>query len=153
MVFGGPPFPRRSLPRLLHHPVPKTHPRLRTKDSAMTKYQTAVCVSESLPSLDGVQHRFLDIGNGISIHVAEAGPFDGPPVMLVHGFPQNWWEWRDIIGPLAADGYRVLCPDLRGAGWSSAPPGPYLKIDMADDLAAVIDHLGVGPVTVVAHDW
>ena len=36
--------------------------------------------------------------------------------MLVHGFPQNWWEWHELIGPLAADGYRVLCPDLRGAG-------------------------------------
>jgi hypothetical protein len=41
--------------------------------------------------------------------------------MLMHGFPENWWEWHELIGPLAADGYRVLCPDLRGAGWSSAP--------------------------------
>jgi pimeloyl-ACP methyl ester carboxylesterase len=74
-------------------------------------------------------------------------------VMLVHGFPQNWWEWHAVIGPLAADGYRVLCPDLRGAGWSSAPRSRYLKNDMADDLAAVLDRLGVGPVTLVAHDW
>ena len=47
--------------------------------------------------------------------------------MLVHGFPQNWWEWHELIGPLAADGYRVLCPDLRGAGWSSAPRSRYTK--------------------------
>ena len=72
--------------------------------------------------------------------------------MLVHGFPQHWWEWRELIGPLAADGYRVLCPDLRGAGWSSAPAGAYRKNDMADDLAAVLDRLHVGPVTLVAHD-
>jgi len=63
------------------------------------------------------------------------------------------WEWHELIGPLAADGYRVVCPDLRGAGWSSAPKDRYLKNDMADDLAAVLDRLGVGPVRLVAHDW
>ncbi|HXY63615.1 MAG TPA: alpha/beta hydrolase [Mycobacterium sp.] len=107
----------------------------------------------SLPSLQGVRHRFVELGAGATIHVAEAGPDDGPAVMLVHGFPQNWWEWRDVVGPLASDGYRVLCPDLPGAGWSSAPPDRYRKIDMADDLAAVLDRLGVGPVRLVAHDW
>jgi len=108
---------------------------------------------DSIPELDGVEHRFVDVGSGVTIHVADAGPADGPPVMLVHGFPQNWWEWHELIGPLAADGYRVLCPDLRGAGWSSAPRDHYLKTDMADDLAAVLDRLGVGPVRLVAHDW
>lgn len=73
--------------------------------------------------------------------------------MLVHGFPENWWEWRALIGPLAADGYRVLCPDLRGAGWSSAPRCKYRKDEMADDLAAVLDQLGVASVNLVAHDW
>jgi pimeloyl-ACP methyl ester carboxylesterase len=105
------------------------------------------------PSLDGVEHKFIELGGGVTIHVADAGPADGAPVMLVHGFPENWWEWHELIGPLAADGYRVLCPDLRGAGWSSAPRSRYLKNDMADDLAAVLDRLGVGPVTLVAHDW
>ena len=89
------------------------------------------------PDLPGVQHRYVDLGRGVRIHVADAGPADGPPVMLVHGFPQNWWEWHELIGPLAEDGYRVLCPDLRGAGWSSAPKDRYLKNDMAEDLAAV----------------
>jgi len=107
----------------------------------------------AMPVLDGVEHRYVDIGGGVTIHVAEAGPPDGPPVMLVHGFPQNWWEWHEVIGPLAADGYRVLCPDLRGAGWSSAPRSSYRKDEMADDLAAVLDRLGVPSVTLVAHDW
>ena len=49
--------------------------------------------------------------------------------MLVHGFPQNWWQWRDLIRPLAADGYRVLCADMHGTGWSSAPDDRYLKDD------------------------
>jgi pimeloyl-ACP methyl ester carboxylesterase len=106
-----------------------------------------------LPTLDGVEHRFVDIGNGVTIHVADADPADGPAVMLVHGFPENWWEWHELIGPLAEDGYRVLCPDLRGAGWSSAPRSLYTKAEMADDLAAVLDKLGVGQVRLAAHDW
>jgi pimeloyl-ACP methyl ester carboxylesterase len=106
-----------------------------------------------MPALDGADHKFVHVGGGVTIHVADAGPVDGPPVMLVHGFPENWWEWHELIGPLAADGYRVLCPDLRGAGWSSAPRSRYLKNEMAGDLAAVLDQLGVGPVKLVAHDW
>ena len=107
----------------------------------------------TMPALEGVEHRFVDLSDDVTIHVADAGPADGPAVMLVHGFPQNWWEWHALIGPLTADGYRVLCPDLRGAGWSSAPRSQYRKNDMADDLAGVLDRLGVGPVKLVAHDW
>ncbi|ORV96437.1 alpha/beta fold hydrolase [Mycobacterium kyorinense] len=106
-----------------------------------------------MPALDGVEHRYVELSDDVTIHVADAGPADAPPVMLVHGFPQNWWEWHALIPPLAADGYRVLCPDLRGAGWSSAPRSRYLKDDMAEDLAGVLDRLGVGPVKLVAHDW
>jgi pimeloyl-ACP methyl ester carboxylesterase len=107
----------------------------------------------TMPALEGVEHRFVDLGGGVTIHVADAGPADGPAVMLVHGFPENWWEWHELIGPLAADGYRVLCPDLRGAGWSSAPRSSYTKTEMGDDLAAVLDRLGVAKVKLVAHDW
>lgn len=110
-------------------------------------------MNQQPPELAGVEHRYVVTPAGLTIHVAVAGPEDGPPVMLVHGFPQHWWEWREMIGPLAADGYRVLCPDLRGAGWSDAPAGSYRKADMAEDLAAVLDTLGVGPVRLVAHDW
>jgi pimeloyl-ACP methyl ester carboxylesterase len=106
-----------------------------------------------MPELAGVEHTYVDLGDGVTIHVAEAGPANGPAVMLVHGFPENWWEWRELIGPLAADGYRVLCPDLRGAGSSSAPRCKYRKDEMADDLAAVLDQLGVASVNLVAHDW
>jgi pimeloyl-ACP methyl ester carboxylesterase len=107
----------------------------------------------TMPALDGVEHRYVELGDGVTIHVADAGPANGPAVMLVHGFPQNWWQWQELIGPLAADGYRVLCPDLRGAGWSSAPRSDYRKNDMADDLAAVLDRLGVATVTLAGHDW
>ncbi len=105
------------------------------------------------PALPGVEHRWITTPGGIRIHVAVAGPETGPPVLLVHGFPQHWWEWRHQIPALAADGYHVIAPDLRGAGWSDAPRGPYRKAEMGGDLAAVLDALGVGPVKVVAHDW
>lgn len=55
----------------------------------------------TMPALDGVEHRYVELGDGVTIHVADAGPADGPAVMLVHGFPQNWWEWHELIGPLA----------------------------------------------------
>jgi len=109
--------------------------------------------NDPLPHLDGVEHRFVTTEDGIDIHVALAGPADGPPLMLVHGFPQHWWEWRHQIGPLAADGVRVIVPDLRGAGWSDAPDGEYYKADMANDLASVLRSLDCGPVKVAAHDW
>ncbi|HEX4108318.1 MAG TPA: alpha/beta hydrolase [Solirubrobacteraceae bacterium] len=105
------------------------------------------------PALEGVEHRYVLTPGGVSIHVAEAGPPAGPPIMLVHGFPQHWWQWHRLIGPLAADGYRVLVPDMRGAGWSSAPRGPYRKADMAEDLLVVLDRLGVDQVKLAAHDW
>jgi pimeloyl-ACP methyl ester carboxylesterase len=105
------------------------------------------------PDLPGVEHRYVTTSGGLTIHVAEAGPSDGPPITLVHGFPQHWWAWRRLIGPLASDGYRVLAPDLRGAGWSDAPRGRYLKADMADDLLAVLDELGIKRSWVAAHDW
>lgn len=58
---------------------------------------------------------------GVRLHVAEAGPregepHDGPPILLLHGWPQHWWCWRHIIGPLAQT-RRVIAPDLRGFGW------------------------------------
>lgn len=108
---------------------------------------------DPIPELDGVEHRFITTPDGIDIHVALAGPEDGPPLMLVHGFPQHWWEWRHQIGPLAAQGVRVIVPDTRGTGWSDAPSGKYFKSDLADDLAEVIKELNCGPVKLAAHDW
>lgn len=119
----------------------------------MAKHPTIEPLPSQPPTLPGVEHRWIRTPAGIRIHVALAGPADGAPVMLVHGFPQHWWEWRDQIGPLAADGFRVIVPDLRGAGWSDAPRGAYRKADMGQDLAAVLDALGIGEVKVVAHDW
>ena len=72
--------------------------------------------------------------------------------MLLHGWPQHWYEWREVIGPLA-ECYRVICPDLRGFGWSQAPPGGYEKETLADDVIALLEVLGLERVRLAGHDW
>ena len=103
------------------------------------------------PELPGVTHEWLDAA-GLRMHVALAGPADGPPVLLVHGWPQHWWSWRHVIGPLAAT-HRVIAPDLRGHGWTDRPSAGYEKDRLAQDLLALLDALGLERVTWIGHDW
>ncbi len=102
-----------------------------------------------LPPVPGVEHRDVDV-NGVRLHVAEAG--DGPPLILLHGWPQHWWSWRHLIPRLAQD-YRVLAPDLRGWGWSDAPRDSYAKLTFATDVIALLDAEGLDRVKVIGHDW
>ena len=102
-----------------------------------------------MPEVASVTHRMVDIG-GLSLHVAEAGK--GEPVVLLHGWPQNWYVWRDVIPALAAK-YHVYAPDLRGFGWSEAPPDGYQKEQFATDILALLDELNIGPVRLIGHDW
>lgn len=102
-----------------------------------------------LPILAGVTHRFVE-ARGCRFHVAEAG--QGEPVVLVHGWPQHWYMWRHQIPALAAH-YRVIAIDQRGHGWSDAPAGRYRKEELASDLLAVLDALGLARVRLVGHDW
>ncbi len=88
--------------------------------------------------------------NGTRLHYVTAG--DGPPVMLLHGWPQTWYEWRHVMTMLAGE-YQVVAPDLRGFGYSAKPAAGYDAATMAADLAALSDHLGLRDVTVVGHDW
>ena len=88
--------------------------------------------------------------NGTRLHYVTAG--EGPPVMLLHGWPQTWYEWRHVIGLLAAD-CTVVAPDLRGFGYSAKPAAGYDAGTMAADLAALSEHLGLREVTVIGHDW
>jgi pimeloyl-ACP methyl ester carboxylesterase len=104
---------------------------------------------EDLPPVPGVRHRTVR-ANGVDLHVAEAG--DGPPLLLVHGWPQHWWSWRKVI-PRLAERYRVLAVDLRGHGWSEAPPGDYAKATFAADLLALLDAEGIERTKILAHDW
>jgi pimeloyl-ACP methyl ester carboxylesterase len=104
------------------------------------------------PPVEGVavMHRNVVLADGTRLHVAEAG--DGPPLVLVHGWPQHWWAWRRLL-PALAEGRRVLCPDLRGLGWSDAPPGAYAKEGWAADLVALLDALDLDTADVAGHDW
>ena len=74
--------------------------------------------------------------------------------MLLHGFPQTWWEWHGVIGDFAAAGFRVVAPDYRGAGNSWKPAGGYDKRTMAGDIRVLVrEHLRVeGPIVLVGHD-
>jgi len=101
------------------------------------------------PELDGVSHRYVDVA-GTRLHVAEAG--EGPAIVLLHGWPQHWWVWRKVIPALAAE-RRVICPDLRGFGWSEAPPGRYEIQELADDVLALLDELELDEVELIGHDW
>jgi pimeloyl-ACP methyl ester carboxylesterase len=108
---------------------------------------------DGLPTLPGVEHRWLDIpGNGgrIRLHLAEAGA--GAPVLLLHGWPQHWWCWRRVIEPLRGH-YRLLVPDLRGFGWSEAPGGGYSAAVFAHDAVRLLDALALERAHVVGHDW
>lgn len=101
------------------------------------------------PEVDGVTHRQVEIP-GVRLHVAEAG--DGPPVLMLHGWPQHWWIWRKVISELAKD-HRLICPDLRGFGWSEAPAGRYEMSEFAADAVALLDELGLDRVDLIGHDW
>jgi pimeloyl-ACP methyl ester carboxylesterase len=93
--------------------------------------------------------------NGISLHVATAGPVDGPPVVLCHGFPELWYSWRHQLGALGAAGYRAFAPDLRGYGASSHPTevGDYGSDNLTADLGGLLDHYGYEKAAFVGHDW
>ena len=99
-----------------------------------------------------VEHRYV-VARGLRMHVALAGPDGGDPVVLVHGWPQHWWIWRGVIPPLVEAGYRCICPDLRGHGWTEAPSDGYEKEQFATDVLAVLDELEVERFKLVGHDW
>lgn len=91
--------------------------------------------------------------DGARIHFFVAGPDDGPVLLLIHGYPEMAVTWRKVVGPLTSAGFRLVMPDLRGAGGSSRPSSGYDKLTLASDLAGVLDALGIlDPVTVAGHD-
>jgi pimeloyl-ACP methyl ester carboxylesterase len=98
-------------------------------------------------------HGMATVESGLRLHYVQAGA-SGRTVVLLHGFPQTWWEWRFLIPGLVEGGYRVVAPDYRGAGDSWRPAGGYDKRTMAADIhRLVLDHLGVTePVALVGHD-
>jgi pimeloyl-ACP methyl ester carboxylesterase len=106
-------------------------------------------VSDGIPHVAGVDHEFVDAG-GLRTHVALAG--EGPPVLLLHGWPQHWYLWRDVM-PVLAPHARAIAPDFRGFGWTEITESGYDKPQLASDTIALLDELGIERVTVAGHDW
>ena len=92
-------------------------------------------------------------GDGLDLHVVTAGK--GPPIILLHGFPENWRSWRQQIPALAAAGFSVLAPDLRGYNLSDRPAeqNGYRLNHLVADVAALVRSTGYARVCVAGHDW
>jgi pimeloyl-ACP methyl ester carboxylesterase len=110
-------------------------------------------MANEFPPVEGVEHRFVH-ANGVRVHVAEAGPGDSeaPPILLLHGWPQHWYMWREVIAGLRGS-HRLLAPDLRGFGWSEAPGYGYDGETFAADQVALLDALEIERTLVIGHDW
>lgn len=102
-----------------------------------------------LPEAPGFEHLVVETP-GLRTHVAAVG--DGEPVVLLHGFPEHWWQWHDIAPTVAAAGYRALCPDLRGAGWTVADDPRIERETRLHDVLALLDALGIERAHLVSHD-
>ena len=98
-------------------------------------------------------HGMADVEPGLRLHYVTAGQ-GARTVVLLHGFPQTWWEWHRVIPALVADGFRVVAPDYRGGGHSWRPAGGYDKLTMAEDIHRLLrQHLRIeGSVVLVGHD-
>jgi pimeloyl-ACP methyl ester carboxylesterase len=103
------------------------------------------------PPIAGVRRSFVD-ANEVRFHVTESGPADGRPVLALHGWPQHHYEWRDLLAD-PPPGLRIIAPDLPGYGWSGPPPHRWAKEDVATDVLALMDVLGLDRVLLAAHDW
>jgi pimeloyl-ACP methyl ester carboxylesterase len=96
-----------------------------------------------------LKHGKADV-NGVRLHYVSAG--SGDPLVLLHGFPQTWYEYRNVI-PALAERFLVIAPDYRGAGDSSRPVAGYDKVTMSTDIRELVQLVAPGrPVTVVGHD-
>jgi pimeloyl-ACP methyl ester carboxylesterase len=93
------------------------------------------------------------IASANAFHVVSAGNEDDPLILLLHGFGQYWYTWRDYLIELPKLGYRVAAIDLRGYGDSDQPPRGYDPRSVSHDIAAVIRTLGASSAIVIGHDW
>src|SRR6266851_475117 len=134
--------------------------RGRAQSTAAQSAASGPLAQSVLPS--GIRARFVDNVNGIRMHVLEAG-YDGsrrPGVLLVHGFPELAYSWRKVMLPLAAAGYHVIAPDLRGygrtTGWDGsydADPDPFNTLNQIKDMEELVLSFGYSSVAaVIGHD-
>lgn len=117
--------------------------------SAASRLPARGAWAPELPEAAGFEHTVVSLP-GLRVHVASIGA--GEPVVMLHGFPQHWWEWRSVAPRVAAAGYRVICPDLRGSGWTEAAEPGFTRHVMRNDLVALLDRLSISEAHVISHD-
>jgi pimeloyl-ACP methyl ester carboxylesterase len=100
--------------------------------------------------MDEIAHHHADLGD-VRLHYVTLG--QGFPIVLLHGWPQSWYEWRHIMPGLAAAKYQVIAPDLRGLGDSSRPPTGYDKKTVGNDVWRLLRQLNIDEFHLVGHDW
>ena len=105
--------------------------------------------SPPLPEASGFDHLVVETP-GLRTHLAAIG--EGEPVVLLHGFPEHWWQWHAVAPVIAAAGHRVICPDLRGAGWTVADDPRIERETRLRDLLALFDVLDIERAHLVSHD-
>jgi len=124
--------------------------------SQATHDREQVDASGRITELDGVELEHSNVvTNDVRLHVVEAGPEDGDPVILLHGFPEFWYGWRNQIPALAEAGHRVVVPDQRGYNTSEKPHGiePYHLDTLVDDVVGLVEEQGHEQLPILAHDW
>jgi pimeloyl-ACP methyl ester carboxylesterase len=99
-----------------------------------------------------VTHRTIET-NGIRMHIAEKGT--GPLVILCHGFPESWYSWRHQIEALAAAGFHVVAPDMRGYGQTESPGAAdqFTLLHLVGDIIGLLDAMGAETAVIAGHDW
>ena len=109
---------------------------------------------------DGIRSRQINNGNGLSVHVLEAGDPGKPGVLLLHGFPELAYSWRHILLPLAEAGYHVMAPDQRGygrtAGWDADYDGDlasFRMLNLVQDACGLLEATGHKRAAVIGHDF
>ncbi len=104
--------------------------------------------------MDNLEKQFIKVGD-IQLHVVMAGPEDGEPIILLHGFPEFWYGWKNQIPFLAEQGYRVIVPDQRGYNLSDKPHGiHHYQLDiLAQDIVNLAKALNYDKINLVGHDW
>lgn len=102
-----------------------------------------------------IEHERVAGDGGVTLHVARAGPADGVPVVLLHGFPENWQSWRHQLPALGKAGFNALAPDLRGYNLSDRPRdrAAYHLRHLVADIAAIVRARPAQRAHIVGHDW
>lgn len=97
------------------------------------------------------QHRYAAVNGGVRLHYVIGGR--GEPVVLLHGWPTSWYEWRRVMPALVEAGHTVIAVDLRGLGDSDRPEAGYDKRTLAEDVYQLVRQLGYERVDLAGHDW